>query len=331
MFLRLFRSTSLGVMLLIFLTAMALWASAFIHPHLPNSFHYDINPMPLYYLLKSLFGNSAFAGVLFSFILVLLMSMLLVNFNTSVFFINERTFLPAIIYVLLCGLFPHYQILNPVIPASLFLMIAIRRIMDAYKKSGTAYSFFDASIFLSIGSLFYLNLIWFGLLVIIGIVILRTGNIKELMISILGLLTPYLLTFGIFYVAGKDLILFGKVLQYNLFDKAPEYYLSRLTIAGLFMIGLVILISIVNLLLVLNNKKIKSRKTFTILIWVFIISCVVFLAIPSASVEIIWLISIPVSYFLSHYFVFMKKKLIPEIFFTAIFVIIVLVQIWYLK
>ena len=38
-------------------------------------------------------------------------------------------------------------------------------------------NFFDAAILISTGSLFYANLIWFGLLVIIGIALIRTVDI----------------------------------------------------------------------------------------------------------------------------------------------------------
>ncbi len=84
--------------------------------------------------------------------------------------------------------------LNPAIFGAMFLMLAIRRIMDAYRDPGIAYNFFDAGILIGIGSLFYANLIWFGLLIIIGIALLRTGNIKEIAISVIGLITPYILT-----------------------------------------------------------------------------------------------------------------------------------------
>ena len=77
--------------------------------------------------------------------------------------------------------------------------------MESYRIPGIAYNFFDAGILIGIGSLFYANLIWFGLLLIIGIAILRTGNIKEIAISVIGLVTPYVMTFGIYYVWGKIL------------------------------------------------------------------------------------------------------------------------------
>ena len=331
MLIRLFRSTGPGVIFFILLTAAGAWISAFVEPHLPSSFIYDVNPMPLYALLKGMIGNSAIAGVLFSFLLILFMSFLLVNFNTTVFFINERTFLPAVIYILFSGLFPHYQLLNPVLPASLFLMIAIRRIMDAYRKNGTAYNFFDASLLIATGSLLYANLIWFALLAIIGITILRTGNVKELILSILGLCTPLLLTAGIYYVAGKDLNLLISVVKYNLFETSGDYYFSRIAIAGMMIIGICIMISLFHLLSVINVKKIKSRKTFTELIYTFLISVTVYFALPSASVELIYIAGIPISYFLSHYFLFSKKRVVPEIFFTALFIIVIVLQILYIK
>jgi hypothetical protein len=331
MLLKYFRGTGPGEVFLIFLTALAVWVSAFVNPHLSSSFNYDTNPMPLYGLLKQVIGENALFGVIFSFVLVLLMSFLLVNFNTSHFFINERTFLPASNYVLLSGLYPHYQLLNPVLPASVFLILAIRRIMDGYKKPGTAFNFFDASLLIGTGSLFYANLVWFALLAIIGIAILRTGYFKELIISLMGLITPALLTVGVYYASGKDISLLPEVLYFNLFAGKGEYYFSGLVIAGLGLLGLIVLISLIHLLSLLDNKKIKSRKTFAELIWALVISFAVYSALPSASVELIWLAGIPISYILAHYFIFTPRKLLPEIFFAALFLIIVLMQILHLK
>lgn len=331
MLLKFFRGTGPGEVILIFLTAMGIWASAFINPHQAASFQYNTNPMPLYNVLRMLLGENALYGVIFSFVLILLMSFLLVNFNTSHFFISERTFLPGVVYILFTGLFPHYQLLNPVLPASVFLMLAIRRIMDSYRKSGTAFDFFDASLLIGTGSLFYANLIWFSLLVIIGIVILRTEYFKELVISLIGLITPALLTVGVYYALGKDIWPLRIVLTNNLFAKTGEYSFSVLTIVGLVLSGVIVLISLVHLLSLLNNKKIKVRKTFTELIWTLVIAFAVYFVLPSASVELIWLASIPVSYFVAHYFIFSRKKFLPEIFFAALFIIIIVMQIWNLR
>jgi putative flippase GtrA len=81
----------------------------------------------------------------------------------------------------------------------------------------------------------------------------------------------------------------------------------------------------------LNSKKIRSRKTFSLLIWAFLISLAVYYIMPSVSTEIGWITAIPVSYFLTHYFVFIRKKLVPEIFLSVLFLLIIVIQISYFK
>ena len=330
MLLRTFKGTGPGVIFLIAVTLAAIWISALINQRLHVRFIYETDPMPLYGLLKNMIQNNHIAGVILSFLMVSVMAVLLINFNTSGFFINERTFLPALFYVLLGGLFPDHQLLNPVIPASIFLMLAIKRMMDGYHVTGTAYSYFDAGLLISTGALFYANLIWFGSLILIGIVLMRTGNLKEAGIAIAGLLTPFLITLGIYYVMGKEMSSFITIFKENLTAKAPYYPFSRITILTLIFILAMLFVSAAHLMREMGTKKIKSRKTFSLFIWTFLISILVYILVPSVSVEMVWLAGIPVSYFLAHYFVRIKKKFWPEVLFALLFVFILLIQIWHL-
>jgi hypothetical protein len=328
--LKIFKGTGPGVILLIIIALAAMWISAFLEPKLPSPAIYEMRPMPLYAIIKMVVGQSPVPGVIISFVILSIMLFLMVHFNTTIFFINERTFLPAILYLLLSSLFPQYQVLNPVLPSVVFLMLAIMRILDSYRKPGIAYNFFEAGLMIGIGSLFYANLIWFGLLVFIGIALLRTGNIKEIAVGVLGLATPFILTFGLFYVLGKDLALFMEDISENMFGYSSVYDFSRLTITAIIFIGLAIIVSITYLLIGINSKKIKARKTFSILLWGFFLSLILYFALPSMSVEIIWITAVPASYFLAHYFVFVRKKLIPEIIFTALFLFVLLLQGFYI-
>lgn len=318
------------VMILIFITAAGLWLGPIIYPVGPV-YAPEVNSMPLFTVLLNIIGNKPVASALFSFGLVILVSVLLVNFNTAVFFISERTFLPAAIYLIFTGILPDCQTLNAIIPASVFLLIAIMRIMDAYRKGVIAYDFFDASLLLSIGSLFYAGLIWMGLLVFIGIILLRTISFKEVSISIIGLLTPYVILYGVYFVFGNNLRDLNSLIFTNLFGEVGTITLSKLTIVTLILTGLTLLTSMFHLFSVINAKKIKSRKTFSLLLWVLVLAVVSFIVLPSASDEIIFFIAIPMSYIVSHYYVFMRRKLIPEIFFTLILILTICIQIWYYK
>jgi hypothetical protein len=330
MILRLFKGTGPGVIFLIIVLFGLLWAGSFIDPQLPGRYIYETNPMPLYSIIKLLIGAAPLPGLIFSFVILSVLLVTIVNFNTTVFFISERTFLPAIFYLIFSAIFPKCQVLTPVLPAAFLLLLALMRIMDAYRKPGIAFNFFDASLLISIGSLFYANLIWFGLLVIIGIALLRTGNIREIFISILGLITPYILTAGIYYVLGQNLdVLYSDIVK-NLFGDNPDFSFSKLAIIAIIFSSLLILISIIFLIGQINSKKIKSRKTFYLLLWGFLVSLIIYFALPSVSVEIVWIIGIPASYFLAHYFVFVKKKIVTEILFSVFLLLIILLQVLFI-
>ncbi|HOF20274.1 MAG TPA: DUF6427 family protein, partial [Bacteroidales bacterium] len=214
-----------------------------------------------------------------------------------------------------------------VLPAIVFLMLALKRIMGSYRKAGTAFNFFDAALFISTGSLFYANLIWFGAVVFIGIILLRSGNIIEITTSVIGLATPYIILAGIYYVIGKDVSLPVSVLGENLFAEPAEFALSRIETLTLVFTGLMILTAVAFLLKMIDSRKIKSRKTFYLLLWVMIITVVVYFTVPSASAELLWIFAIPVSYILSHYFIFVRKKVVPEIMFSGFFLLVLLVQV----
>ncbi len=329
MLLRLFKGTSPGVILLIAITFVIVWISPFINP---SSFqdYYSDSYMPLYGILIGFLGSGSIPSTILSLSIVVLLLFLLTNFNTTIFFINERTFLPAILYILVAVIFPEYQMLNPVLPASLFFMFALKRIMDGYQKQGVAYNFFDAGILISTGSLFYANLIWFGLIIFIGIILMRTISFNEIALTFLGLMTPYLITFGIYYVLGNDPDSLITIIYNSLFTSVQSYSFPRLTIVTLIFDAIMVLISIGYIIMLHNTKKIKSRKTFSILIWIFAISVAVYFTVPSVSVEMIWLTGIPVSYFLTHQFIYIKKKIVSGIFFTVMFALVLLIQVLFI-
>ncbi len=324
---KLFRGTGPGVIFLIVVTLVLMWLSAFINPGISESAAYESAPMPLYALLKLVTGTNVYSGLLFTLLVLIFVLFLLVNFNTSVFFIGERTFYPAVLYILLTSLLPSVQVLNPVLPATVFLMLALKRIMGAYRKSGTAFNFFDAALLISTGSLFYANLIWFGTLVFIGIILLRSGNIIEIITSVTGLAIPYIILAGIYYVIGKDVGLLISGISGNLFASVPEFTVSGMEMLTLLYTGLMIMTGIVFLLKLIAGRKIKSRKTFYLLLWLLLITVLIYFIVPSASAELLWIIAIPASYILSHYFIFARKKVIPEIMFSGFFLLVLIVQV----
>jgi hypothetical protein len=327
MLLRLFNSTQPGVILVIAVTMGLLWINAFMNPLPLNYSVYETGSMPLYALLKYLNGSNPLTGTFFSIVLLSFMSFLMVHFNTTHFFIGERTFLPAIIYILFSCVFIDNQILNPALPASVLLMLAMMRIMDSYRKPGTAFNYFDAGLLVGIGTLFYAGLIWFTVIIIAGNALLRAWNIKEITLSLIGVAVPLFITAGVFYITGKEPGLIFNTMSLNLFSETEGYGFGKLTVVILIILGLITLVSAGSLVATMNSKKIKTRKTFYLLLWMFFISLTIYFTLPHVSVEVIFLAAIPASYLISHYLIYQKKRLIPEVIFTGLLILILLKQI----
>jgi len=325
MLLKFFRRISPEIIFLNIIILFAIWSGTFFLKQ-ESSFFYDVRPMPLYGLMKNLAGNGL-SGSVISFFLILLISYILVNFNTDLFFIPERTYLPSILYALFTGFFVSYQALNPVVPATLLLLLALRRIMDGYRKNGTAFGFFDAAFLTGIGTLFYANLIWFGFLLITGVIILRGYNIKELMLSVTGLLAPFLITAGVYYVLSYNPLLLAEDFSYNIFTEAGENNFSWAEITAVAVSVAGVFKGIFFLFPRIKSMKIRSRKIFILLLWWFVISLALYVLLPGVSAEIIYLGAVPSVYFISYYLIFGKNTFIREFLFAAILLLAVSVQI----
>ena len=316
-------------MLVIFILLCALWTPVFINLY-PSTIAPEQDYMPLYSLLTDIVGTGSIASIIVSFITVIVILGIIIYFNTKDFFINQRTFLPALFYVLLNSAIPTNQELNPVLPAVIFLMIAIIRIMDSYTKQGIANNYFDAGILIGVGSLFYADLIWFGILLFIGIFLLRTVTLKEIVISLTGLVTPYLILLSVFFLGGWDIPGFYETLKANLFSGTviPYDMLSPASIVALMYFGIIVLISLVDLMSKIDMKKNRTRNTFYLFFWVLVISVLLFFLMKTASFEIFWISTVPLSFFLGHYFIYTKRKVLPEILIYGMIVAALTVQLF---
>jgi len=327
MLLKLYRGIGPGTVIIILVTAVLVWIKYLIDPVTPGYYH-DINPMPLYDLFLKLFsGRQQFATMLI-FIMVMIISVYMVGFNTKLFFINERTFLPASLYILLSGYLPGLQVYNPVVPAALFLLIAVDRVMASYRKPGVAYNFFDAALLIGIGSLFYFNVIWFYFIVIIGILLIRTINMKEITISLIGLITPYLVLYAYYYITGIDINLLNKLIFSNITTIVPEYYWSPLLITLSILNSLILIIAFFHLLRGFNKKKVRSRKTFSILFWILFIASGVYLLVPTVSIEMMYIFLVPLVYIVTHFLIFLRNKKIANVIFAIILLSVIILNLF---
>ncbi len=324
---RFFRGSGIAPVTLLMLITLALWIEHFISPPLLP----DITgggPMPLWGLTAGALSAMPLLSVLFSYALMLVVALVMVRFNIAIFFIPRRTYLPALVYIVLYSLFPGEMVLNPALPAALLVLIGLWRMISAYRVNGLAFNFFDAALLISAGSMFYAGAVWFIPLVFIGAMILRSPDLREMVFALAGALLPWLVLYAVWYVTGGSVADLTETVRHNLFDEMLPVYISRTMVVLLVATGLNFLPSLISLAGEMPTQKIRSRKTFEMLLWMTFICLVAYIFVPSMSVEMNAVTAIPVAFIIARYLTFTRNIVSAEILFWLMAIMIVVSRVW---
>jgi len=313
MLLKAFKSNQPYSILLLPLITIGLWLNSFLQP-LAYPFFKGEESMILYQPIHLLLGNSPIVSTITAMVFIILLAFLVLKLNQQYAFIRVRTFLPSYLFVLITSGLHELHVMHPVYPAALFLILAIDRIFNTYDKERIHSNAFDSGIFLAIGSLFYLNLIFFFPILWIGFIILKPNvNWREYVLTTIGFILPWLAALAFYLATGRrdELVqtLESNITFHQIFlrDNLP------IQIYGGFLILLTLAASFF-LLSQFDGKKISSRRYFKTFFWIFLISVILIIANPAVSQEIIILMAIPLTYLISNYLIFMKRQVWGEVF-----------------
>ena len=142
------RSVSIIVLPLVL---VIVWMRGFIHPVIPFTDH----AAPLYNLIISVLEPVPYLSLIFSFILIFFETLLINYVIEKNEIIETKTYLPALVYILLMSLQSEMLSLNPILVANLFMIFALHKLMQTYRKETAYASVFDAGTFVALASLFY--------------------------------------------------------------------------------------------------------------------------------------------------------------------------------
>lgn len=318
MLLRLFKSPQTLIIIFIPIIGILLWLKPFqgieSHP-------YPVYQMPLYSLFASLINSSLIVSNIVTFVLILLQAFLINIINSKYGLISKRSYLPALIFVLLTGSINEIKYFQPIIMANFFILFAITQIFDTYKVERIFSNFFNAGIFISIGSLFYFNTIYFIIIIWIGLYFIRDFSLREWVVSIMGIITPYLITISLYFIFDDLKILFTSINKNILYEKTMIKY----TTFDIIFFGYTVFIAIISvfyLLSVFNTQKISTRHYYLTFIFFIVLIIALFILSPSASVELIYTMAIPLSFILANYLLNSGSLIFTETIFTILIVFI---------
>lgn len=308
MFYRIIKGDRFVSAIIIFLIAIVIWAPTFLSFENVNRSG-EITGMPFYVFFGNSFRDSLLLSHLTTFIVMLFEAFLLVRINARYILIQQKTFLPALFFIIITSFSPELHIWNECLPATLFVILFLDIIFGSYNDQPNTYKIFEAGILLGIGSLFYLPLVYLLPFIWIAGMVQRPFYWREFIFPVLGLLLPYIFVFAILFFSDKSFPEFLILMKDQFIFSFDFPHFGWIYIAFIFFLTLLVLMASVYLLKVYQFRKIYIRDYFMVLFWLFISSLLIYFLTSGFNIGVAYLIAIPVSYILTNYFITAKKSL----------------------
>lgn len=328
MLLRFFRTNGAQIIILIPLIGIILWLGPFLNAS-KTPLLSDQMRLPLY---ESLFGfmlDMDLIQKIAAFILVLSIAFLLVRLNARFIIINNRTYLPALIYILLISGIPDIQRFNPALVATFMILFIFEKVLDSYRYERLFYGFFTAAFVLGVGSLIYPFLVYFMATLWAGLILLRKFSWREWVYTILGFILPFLFAFSYYYIfLDQPALIFEQYVSFyqHSFD-FRGYSIQVYVFLGI--VAFLVLIASQFMMQAYSSRKILSRRAYSLFLWLFINALALFLLIEPASVELMYIAAIPLAFLLANYWVFVKAVFWGNLFLMILMASVIFNQVVY--
>jgi hypothetical protein len=322
--LRIFKQNDISSVFAIVIFTFLLKAKYMLHPpglnELDNFQHGMLFSFPQ---LASLYNAHPSFYVFLSVCLLLCFSMYFNVVVTREKFLQGKSYLPALSFLILSSFAPVLNIFSTATIASLILFIAFSKTMQLYQTTNPRKVCFDIGILVSVAALFYFPSILFVFLFLALLLLLRPFSLEENMAYFLGVLTPVYLSLALIYLSGHWYDL-HTIVFLNL---TPP--IKTMALIPLVMLTVVSTSMLVYGLYLVNQAGIKNaisvRKKWNGVVLYLFFACVigifsnVFPGVP-------WILTMaPISIILSQTFLNNKEKYNTFTFYFLI-IVVILVQ-----
>ncbi|TSA37620.1 MAG: hypothetical protein D4R64_05340 [Porphyromonadaceae bacterium] len=321
---RFIRSISFTVQVMIPILGLILFVIAWFLPGnlqpgniYGNGFFYQPADGWLYPLWTGMSRLPLWAQMIPSCLIMVLTAWLLVRTDMKNLLMGSRSYAIAFVFLLLVTSNGHFFLFHPALLAGYFMILSYRFLLDLYKEE-TGYSIVFAMGFSwGVAILLYPPFCFLIPAILIGLLLMVTTNWRHWLVSLMGIVVPALLVAVFWFLMGDlnyEIVTFFSwfKLRHTIF---PVFISKEPFIAAWF--GL-ILIWIVIASWKYRNPKIQSRQLFqaNFLLFLSILLMTVFL--ETVSVEVLWLLIIPVSYLMTFWALKVGKGWMRDLFFFSL-------------
>ncbi|HUC79785.1 MAG TPA: hypothetical protein VMR70_02680 [Flavisolibacter sp.] len=311
-----FRQKSPGNIIVLFLFGLLVKLPLFLYPKQVTATQFDED---FYHWLLGVLqfqGSNGLVHSLLSFFLLYVQA-LMVNYLVNEYrLLPKQNYLPAMAYLLLTSLLPEWNYLSSPLVSSTFIIWLFILLLRLYNAAVARGPIFNIGLLLGLSSYFYFPSASFLLCIILGLIILKPFRLNEVVLFLIGCLTPYYFMAAWLFL--NDQLSFNNFFP-NVAVRVPEVK-STIWLAGsILLLAIPFLAGGFFVQAHLHKMLIQVRKSWTIvLLYLLLAFFIPFVNTNSSFSNWILLVAPFACFHASTYFYANKKWLSNALFFLTI-------------
>ncbi|MEN0053196.1 MAG: DUF6427 family protein [Mucilaginibacter sp.] len=276
----------------------------------PISYEYALSPVV----------NILLASV-FVFAQALLLNYLINFYNL----LGKPTFLPALMYVTLSGLFAPFLVLSAPLICNFLLIWMLFKLFSLYKGDDAKSTVYDLGMIVALGTLLYFPFIYLFLVIWIALVLFKPFNWREWVAGLMGYGTVFFFLAVLYYLNDR-LSGFSNIWR-PLATKFPDHI--QINSYNYLLLVPVIMILVLCFFKLQQNffkSYVQIRKSFQLLFFIFFITAFSFYVNASFHLNHFLLCIAPVAVFFAYFFLYATRKWFYESLFLLLLISIICFQ-----
>ena len=254
--------------------------------------------------------------------LFFLASMFLVVFIITKNKLTQKNSFAALYFFIFISLIPQTLADHKIIIANGFILLSYRRIFSLETKLNMKKKYFDAALWLSIATLFYVwSILYF--IPLLATIILRPNDwVKHLLVLVFGAGSAGLLVYlfaSVFGTPPSFLMFYPPKVSLGLFSHTPEVMKVSLAIISVMTIG-----SVLSLFSPLILKNSKSRNNFIVLFLMLFTGLSISLLAVNMFVENMLFVIFPLAVIMANFTQHQRRSWLSDLFLIVLLCLVLL-------
>ncbi|UKJ08211.1 DUF6427 family protein [Solitalea lacus] len=266
-------------------------------------------------------------NILITSVVVFIQAVIFGRIITRHNFFNKTTFLPELMYVVVCSMFTEFLTFSPIVFCNFFLLWILDKIFSLYRTQSTLQSVFDMGFIIGLGSLLYFPFLFIFPIVWYSLLVFKAFSWREWFTGLIGLIIPYILL-GTWYFWNDDFNDFYHLWLPFKFVLPQELAIEKSDYFALVPIVIVLLLSLNQVRVMFFKNVVQVRKSLQCLSFLMVLIVASYFLIPDRSINHLLLAAAPAATFMTFYFISAKVRWFYEWVFALLIISIFYFQLF---